>query len=174
MTFYAQIWAQETTKMITVNGKVIEKKTNMGLEFATVTFQDPSNNKIISGTITDAKGNFSVKIAPGKYTLKVEFIGLKSMKLEGIHLQSNQTLSPFVLEEEFTQLENVEIKVEKSTIEHKLDKKIFNVGNDLISKGGTANDILNNVPSVRVTADGGITLRGNSGVRIFVDWCCLL
>ena len=169
MTFYAQIWAQETTKMITINGKVIEKKTNMGLEFATVTFQDPSNNKIISGTITDAKGNFSVKIAPEKYTLKVEFIGLKSMKLEGIDLQSNQTLSPFVLEEEFTQLENVEIKVEKSTIEHKLDKKIFNVGNDLISKGGTANDILNNVPSVRVTADGGITLRGNSGVRILIN-----
>jgi outer membrane receptor protein involved in Fe transport len=68
-----------------------------------------------------------------------------------------------------TQLETVEIKTEKSTIEHKGDKKIFNVGSDLISKGGSALDILNNVPSVTVNADGAINLRGKSGVRILIN-----
>lgn len=67
------------------------------------------------------------------------------------------------------QLETVEIKNEKSTVEHKLDKKIFNVGTDLISKGGSALDILNNVPSVTVNSDGAVSLRGNSGVRILIN-----
>ncbi len=67
------------------------------------------------------------------------------------------------------QLENVEVKNEKSTVEHKLDKKIFNVGTDLISKGGSALDILNNVPSVTVNSDGVVSLRGNSGVRILIN-----
>lgn len=165
----AQIYAQEALKTITIYGKVVEKKSSTPLELATITFLNSSDNKIVAGTITDAKGNFSVKIAAGKYTIKVEFIGLKSILLENIDLQSNQTLSTLFLEEESTRLENVVIKPEKSTIEHKLDKKIFNVGNDLISKGGTANDILNNVPSVRVTADGAVTLRGNSGVRILIN-----
>jgi outer membrane receptor protein involved in Fe transport len=68
-----------------------------------------------------------------------------------------------------TQLETVVIKNEKSTIEHQLDKKVFNVGNDLISKGGNAIDILNNVPSVNVTSEGVVSLRGNSGVRILIN-----
>lgn len=67
------------------------------------------------------------------------------------------------------QLETVEIKNEKSTVEHKLDKKVFNVGTDLISKGGSALDILNNVPSVTVNSDGVVNLRGKSGVRILIN-----
>lgn len=68
-----------------------------------------------------------------------------------------------------TELETVEIKKEKSTIEHKLDKKIFNVGTDILTKGGSAIDILNNVPSVTVNADGVVNLRGKSGVRILIN-----
>lgn len=167
--FCSGLNAQETPKPITIYGKVVEKKSSTPLDFATITFLNAFDNKIVAGTITNEKGDFTVKIAPKKYTIKVEFIGLKSILLENINLQSNQTLPTFFLEEEITQLESVEIKLEKSTIEHKLDKKIFNVGNDLLSKGGTANDILNNVPSVRVTADGAVTLRGNSGVRILIN-----
>lgn len=68
-----------------------------------------------------------------------------------------------------TQLETVEIKKEKSTIEHKLDKKVFNVGTDILTNGGTAIDILNNVPSVSVNSDGVVNLRGKSGVRILIN-----
>nr|WP_315203660.1 outer membrane beta-barrel family protein [uncultured Flavobacterium sp.] len=163
------LFAQETTKILTIKGKVIEKKSNLLLEFATISVINSSDNKIITGTITDDKGNFTVKTSSGKYSIKVEFIGLKSVVLENIDLQTNQTIPTIYLEENTTQLETVEIKTEKSTIEHKLDKKIFNVGNDLISKGGNATDILNNVPSVNVTTEGVVSLRGNSGVRILIN-----
>lgn len=163
------VFGQGTQKLVTISGKVIEKKSNTSLEFATITFQNQTDKKIITGSITDNNGKFVVKTNSGKYTIKVEFISLKSIILENVDIQNNQTLPIFILEEEVTQLENVEIKVEKSTIEHKLDKKIFNVGNDLISKGGNANDILNSVPSVRVNTDGVVSLRGNSGVRILIN-----
>jgi outer membrane receptor protein involved in Fe transport len=78
-------------------------------------------------------------------------------------------MNPILLEEDSAQLETVEIIAEKSTIEYKLDKKVFNVGKDLISKGGSVNDILNNVPSVTVDATGTVSLRGNSNVRILVN-----
>lgn len=169
MSFNIHLFAQETQKNITINGKVVEKESSLPLEFATITFLDATDNKIITGTITDEKGNFTVKIAQKNYTIKVEFIGFKSILLENRNLQSNQTLPPFFMEEELNLLEIVEVTLEKSSIEHKLDKKIFNVGNDIVSKGGTANDILNNVPSVRVNTEGVVSLRGNSGVRILIN-----
>lgn len=169
MSFNIHLFAQETQKNITINGKVVEKESSLPLEFATITFLDATDNKIITGTITDEKGNFTVKIAQKNYTIKIEFIGFKSILLENRNLQSNQTLPPFFMEEELNLLEIVEVTLEKSSIEHKLDKKIFNVGNDIVSKGGTANDILNNVPSVRVNTEGVVSLRGNSGVRILIN-----
>ncbi|WP_310557144.1 outer membrane beta-barrel family protein [Flavobacterium sp.] len=169
LCFANLFFAQETPKSISISGKVIEKKSKIPLEFATITFLNSSDNKVITGAITDNKGNFIVNVIPGKYTVKIEFIGLKNESIENLDLQNNQILPTIYLEENATELEAVEIKVEKSTIEHKLDKKVFNVGNDLISKGGNANDILNNVPSVNVTTEGVVSLRGNAGVRILIN-----
>lgn len=169
MNFGFNLFAQEVPKTVTITGKVVEKKSVSPLEFATITILNPTDNKIIAGTITDNKGNFTVKITPGNYTIKLEFIGLKSIILENTALLSNQTMPTFFVEDEPTQLETVEIKQQKTTIEHKLDKKIFHVGNDLVSKGGTANDILNNVPSVNVNPNGTVSLRGNTGVRLLIN-----
>lgn len=166
---FTVIYSQEIQKTITVRGKVIEEKSANALEFATITLINTANDKLIAGTITDSKGNFSVTITPGKYNIKAEFIGLESSTLENLDLQNNQVLPTFSLDEISTELETVEIKIEKTTIEHKLDKKVFNVGNDLVSKGGSANDILNNVPSVNVNSNGVVSLRGNTGVRILIN-----
>ena len=71
--------------------------------------------------------------------------------------------------EKAKELETITVKAEKSSIETKMDKKIFNVGKDLVAKGGNATDILNNVPSVNVGANGGVSLRGNASVRILIN-----
>lgn len=94
---------------------------------------------------------------------------MESSIIENIDLQADQVLPTFLLDEIPTQLETVEIQTEKTTIEHKLDKKVFNVGSDLVSKGGNATDILNNVPSVSVNYNGTVSLRGNTGVRILIN-----
>jgi outer membrane receptor protein involved in Fe transport len=161
--------AQENVKVIRITGKIIEKKTNIPLEFATVTVQNLKDKKVITGAITDNKGVFEVQIIPGIYTIKAEFIGLKSFAIDTIHLQTSQSLATLYLEEDAKLLEAVEVKADKTSIEYKLDKKIFNVGSDIITKGGSATDILNNVPSVSVNSNGAVSLRGNSGVRILIN-----
>lgn len=166
---FTTIYSQEIQKSITISGKVIEKKTATAIEFATITLINSSDGKVIVETITDGKGTYSFKITSGKYNIKAEFIGLESSTLENFDLQNDQVLPPFLLEEIPTQLETIEIQTEKTTIEHKLDKKVFNVGTDLVSKGGNAIDILNNVPSVSVNYNGAVSLRGNTGVRILIN-----
>jgi outer membrane receptor for ferrienterochelin and colicins len=68
-----------------------------------------------------------------------------------------------------TALQQVIVKTQKSNVEIKLDKKIYNVGQDITAKGGTATDVLNNVPSVTVDSDGNVSLRGNDAVKILID-----
>ena len=63
----------------------------------------------------------------------------------------------------------MEIRAEKSEAQFKLDKTVFNVGKDLANRGGTAEEILDNVPSVTVDIEGNVSLRGNEGVRILID-----
>ncbi len=166
---FLNLFSQDNSKTITVSGKITDKKTDLPLEFATVTFINSVTNSLVTGGISNDKGIYTIKTVPGIYTIKIEFIGLKTQILESKELQSDQTLATVYMQEDATQLETVEVQTEKTIIEHRLDKKVFVVGNDMITKGGTANDILNNVPSVSVNSGGVVSLRGNSGVRILIN-----
>jgi outer membrane receptor protein involved in Fe transport len=78
-------------------------------------------------------------------------------------------LGTIQLAEDATMLNEVVIRTERTTVEIKLDKKVYNVGNDLMVKGGTVSDVLDNIPSVAVDAEGNVSLRGNDNVRILID-----
>lgn len=153
----------------TITGKVLDATTDQALEYATVTVLNPKNNTIIEGGITNEKGVFSLQIEKGIYTIKVEFISFKPYTLNTISIANDLNLESIKLEENLEALEEIQIVAEKTTVELKLDKKVFNVGKDLISLGGSVNDILDNVPSVNVDAGGGISLRGNGNVRILIN-----
>jgi len=73
------------------------------------------------------------------------------------------------LDEDANQLNEVVIRSEKTTVEIKLDKKVYNVGNDLMVKGGTVSDVLDNIPSVSVDVEGNVSLRGNDNVKVLID-----
>ncbi|WP_370424712.1 TonB-dependent receptor domain-containing protein [Tenacibaculum dicentrarchi] len=168
------IQAQRPTKKqgnipkITLTGKIIESNTKQPLEYATLVFTH-MRSKRISGGITDTNGNFSIEVPKGFYAIKVEFIGFKTKNLSNKKLIENTNLGIITLSEDAEKLNEVEIIAEKSTVEIRLDKKIYNVGKDMTVKGGTASDVLDNVPSVNVDAEGAISLRGNDNVRILID-----
>lgn len=161
--------AQQSKEEYTVKGKVVDKTTQQALEYATVTILDAKTNKVLEGGITNGKGNFSLDIAAGTYNIKVEFISFKPYESKNVTIAKDLNLGTINLEEDLEALGEVEIIAEKSTVELKLDKKVFNVGKDLLSQGGTVNDILDNVPSVSVDAGGGISLRGSGNVRILIN-----
>jgi outer membrane receptor for ferrienterochelin and colicins len=152
-----------------VSGNIVEKTTNQPLEYATVTLVNSKNPKDVTGGITDSKGNFVIDTKGGVYNITLEFISFKPLLISNKKIATDINLGNFSLSEDVTQLDEIIIRAEKTTVEIKLDKKVYNVGNDLMVKGGTVSDILDNIPSVTVDVDGTIALRGNTSVRILID-----
>ncbi len=156
-------------KKIKVTGKVIEKSSSQPLEYATIVFESVRNPEMITGGITDAKGEFDIEVNAGNYNIRIEFISFKTVEFKSRNLQSNINLGTISLTDDSTMLEGVELRAEASTVEIKLDKRVYNVGQDMMVKGGTVSDVLDNVPSVSVDVEGNVSLRGNENVRILID-----
>lgn len=164
------IFSQQSPNLqnVTLKGKIIEKETQQVLEYATVVLKDLRTKKL-SGGITNAEGLFSFEVSTGLYEISFEFIGFKKMVLSNQKINANRDFGIINLHADTENLNEVEIIAEKSTVEIKLDKKIYNVGKDMTVKGGTATDVLENVPSVTVDQDGTISLRGNDNVTILIN-----
>ncbi|MCF8322124.1 MAG: TonB-dependent receptor [Flavobacterium sp.] len=162
-----------TTPLVTgsIQGKVIDKKTNEPLSYVNIVVKN--ENKLVNGTVTSGKGFFVIKNLELKnYVVEIQFIGFNSVT-KSVNLSNatkNVDLKLIPLEENAIELEAVEVVKEKSIMEQKIDRKIINVGKDLLSAGATAGEILNNIPSVSVDPQTNeISLRGNSNVRILID-----
>lgn len=155
-------------KKITITGRVMEKGTDFPLEYATIVFENIAT-KQLSGGITDENGNFKFEINAGKYNARVEFISFKTVTIQQKDFNSDTNLGVIQLAPDVAQLSEVEVIAEKSTVEIKLDKRVYNVGKDMMVKGGTVSDVLDNVPSVTVDAEGTVALRGNENVKILID-----
>jgi hypothetical protein len=157
-----------TEKEITLTGKVIDQETKQPLEYATIILKNTKNQKI-SGGITDVNGLFSVQTTAGNYTISIEFISFKAIKIPAQNLTSDKNLGTFQLKDDTNSLDEVVIIAEKTTVDIRLDKKVFNIGKDLSIRGGNASDVLGNVPSVQVDVEGNVSLRGNDNVTILID-----
>ena len=162
-------YAQPGKDKLKVTGKVIEKNSKQPLEYATITLKNTTNPKMIAGGVTNNKGEFTIDVSSGTYDIIVEFISFKSTTIKEKNITENLSLGTIGLAEDAAQLNEVVVRAEKTTVEIKLDKKVYNVGSDLMVKGGTVSDVLDNIPSVSVDAEGTVSLRGNENVRILID-----
>jgi len=163
------LFAQSGGETVSVTGTVLDQETNQPLEYATLVLQSIENPEKVNGGITDIDGKFNVQTAPGNYKISVEYISYRPYVIEQRNLTGPTDLGTIKLQVDATQLEGVEVVGEKTTVEVRLDKKIYNIGKDITTSGGNVSDALNNVPSVTVDVDGAIALRGNSNVRILIN-----
>lgn len=173
LIFGLTLTAQPNNNLVvgSVSGSVIDKNLQEPIPYATVIIADASD-KVISGGISTEDGTFSINDIPnGNYNLKIQFIGYKDYQQPITITRKNKDLNVGVieLEEAIESLDDVTIVAERTTIEQKVDRKVINVGKDLTTTGGTAAEIMNNIPSVNVDQDGNIALRGNQNVRILID-----
>lgn len=152
-----------------ISGSVSDQTLQEGIPYATITLKE--NDQVITGIMTQDNGIFTLKNLPlKKYTVEVAFIGYKTYTTVVDLTQSKDVdLGKIFLEEDAILLEGIEIVAEQSTIEQKIDRKVINVGRDLLTAGATASEIMNNIPTVNVDQDGNISLRGNQNVRVLVD-----
>ena len=167
--FCASTTAQNETDSITVSGKIIEAETNQPLEYATISFFSKAENKIIGGGITDLQGEFKIKTTPGAYDIYIEYFSFMGITKLNINLNQDTNFGSLKMKADLQALDAVDIIAEKTTVEIKLDKKIYNVGKDLTVRGGSVSDVLDNVPSVSVDIEGNVALRGNENVRILIN-----
>lgn len=165
--YLAPTFAQEGNTTLT--GTVLDQETNAPLEYATLVLQRVDDPNKITGGITDADGKFNVTATSGKYNIRVEFISYKPYVLSDRDLNGPVDLGTIHLAIDATQLDAVEVVGEKTTVEIRLDKKIYNIGKDITTSGGNISDALNNIPSVTVDVEGAISLRGNENVRILIN-----
>lgn len=159
----------QTPNEITVSGIVMDSEVNLPLEYATVAFFSKKENKIITGGITDSEGKFSINVPAGTYDISVEYISYEKKTYYDKSLTSDINLGTVGLALDVEALGEVEVIAERTTVEIKLDKKIYNVGKDLTVRGGTVSDVLDNVPSVSVDVEGNVSLRGQDNVRILIN-----
>lgn len=165
LIFSFQVFGQ---KNFYVRGIVKDKLNDTPLEFATVKLY--SNNKILDGKMTLSDGTFEFSAIPGIYALEIEFVGYQYFKSEIFNVtDADFDIGILKISHSNTSLEELIVQGEKSSAELQLDKRVFNVGKDLANAGGSAQDILINVPSVTIDPDGAIKLRGSGNVRILID-----
>lgn len=156
-------------KNVNVSGKLVDKASGSPLEFATVSFISNDKTVLAQGGVTDLDGNYDIPIKPGTYTVRFEYITFKTVEKLNQVITSDTNFGTLSLTLDIAQLDAAVVIAEKTTVDIRLDKKIYNVGKDLTVSGGSASDVLNNVPSVSVDVEGNIALRGNDNVRILID-----
>jgi hypothetical protein len=159
--------AQDNTFSIT--GTIVEKDNERPMEYATLVLENVDNPNEITGGMTDSKGKVKVEVKPGTYNIRVEYLSFKTFRLNNQDLKGPLDLGVIKLELDATQLEDVVVVGERTSVEVRLDKKVYNVGKDLTNSGATVSDALGNIPSVTVDVEGSIALRGNDNVRILIN-----
>jgi len=160
--------AQTNTTEIT--GKVVERLGYQPIEFATVILKDANSEKVITGTTTTEDGTFEIATVAPDFYIEVTFIGFNPSVIKDFQVINNKAdLGTILLAENSTALDEVVVRGERSQMEFRLDKRVYNVGKDLSSTGASALEVLNNVPSVNVNIEGEISLRGSTGVQILIN-----
>ncbi|MDD5570889.1 MAG: TonB-dependent receptor [Bacteroidales bacterium] len=156
-----------------IRGNINDSISSQPVEYANIVLFRKKDSSMVTGTITNEKGAFILnKIPFGNYYIICSFIGYRNFKIPNILITPKvpeKNLGNVNLVMSNSSLKEVNITSEKPMMEYALDKKIINVEKAVTSTGGTAVDVLQNVPSVTVDADGNVSLRGNSNVTILVD-----
>ena len=152
-----------------VKGKIIDAELKQPIAYASIVLKS-KDGKIITGGITKDNGNFQIDAnSPTDFVFEVQYIGYKTYTQNISSTKNVIDIGVIEISENVEELAGVEIVVERSTIEQKIDRKVINVGKDLTTSGATAADIMANVPSVDVDQDGNISFRGNQNIRVLID-----
>ncbi len=155
---------------VTITGKVVETDSNTPVEFATVAVINASDDKPVTGATTSPSGSFSLTTSASDFYVEISFIGFQKRTIRDFTITNGRiNLGTINLSSDSKQLDEIVVEGERSSTEFKLDKRVFNLGSDLRSTGASALEVLNNVPSVNVTIQGQIQLRGSSGVQVLIN-----
>jgi len=160
-----------TLSAATLSGTIKDIKTNKALEFANVAVYANDTEDIITGTMSGVDGTFRVFNVPaGNYYLVVSYMGYEKGRRDGVTLNGkNVDVGSILLKPVTLKMGDVLVEAEKPAVTYKIDKRVIDAKQFLSARGGTAVEILENVPSVDVDIEGNVSLRGSSNFTVMID-----
>jgi len=162
-----RLWSQSE---IRIEGQVADALSKIPIPYASLALVDSVDGRVKDGVTTGEDGTFDLTTKETDFYLEISFMGYQSLQIRNYNPQSSVVrLGVIYLKENSQSLDEIEVTAEKSAMEFKLDKRVFNVGKDLNTTGMGALDVLSNVPSLNVNIEGQISLRGNTGVQILIN-----
>lgn len=169
VTFSIQVTAQDRA---TITALVVDGESEAPVGFASAALLVQGSQSYVKGmqTVNDGKITFT-DVPPGTYAIRITYVGYEDYLKENIRVQAGQhvDLGHIPLRSSGELLDEVVVQGTPPAMELGIDRKIFNVEQSTISEGGTATDLLENVPSLQVDVDGSVSLRGSSSVRILIN-----
>jgi len=160
-------------KECTLTGKIIESGTGNVVQYANIVLYSMRDSSIVDGAVADENGIFFMdKLPYGRFQVEVNFIGYEKLIIPKIMLtpkQKDLDLGSIKIKQAVTELQEVEIVEDRQHIEYKIDKKVVNVSQDIMSSNGSAVDVLENVPSLETDIEGNVSLRGSSSFTVLID-----
>ncbi|WP_029287575.1 outer membrane beta-barrel family protein [Pedobacter sp. R20-19] len=164
----------QTGSKAKIIGVLKDAKTQETIPFATAVLIDKTTAKNVKIAQTDLNGAFVMSDLPkGNFTFKISFVGYQTMVRDNIAITAaTGTLNFGDIKMNAAKgniLSEVTVTGQKQGMQMGIDKKIFSVDQSVISEGGSATDLLQNVPSVSTDMDGNVSLRGSTGVKVLID-----
>lgn len=170
LCFAPDMFANETDGKI--KGIVMDGELGGPLEFVTVQVKAKGSDKIVQGSVTGSDGNYAIGgLKKGEYVVTFSYIGYEEVSKNISISNDNQILSlgELTLAEDANQLGEVEVVAKRPQMRFEIDRKVFDATQDIAAEGGSASDLLSNIPSVEVDNEGSVSLRGNSSVTIWIN-----
>ncbi|WP_053058417.1 outer membrane beta-barrel family protein [Pedobacter sp. BMA] len=157
-----------------ITGVLKDAKTQETIPFATAVLINKSTGKNAKVAQTDVNGAFTMADLPaGTFTFKISYVGYQTMVRDNVSITASTGTLNFgdikMNSAKGNILSEVTVTGQKSGMQMGIDKKIFSVDQSVISEGGSAGDLLQNVPSVSTDMDGNVSLRGSTGVKVLID-----
>jgi outer membrane receptor protein involved in Fe transport len=155
-----------------IKGQLVEAGSHRPIDFADIFLYIKGNADPLLHTIPETDGRFQLyDVHDGEYTLLVKLVGFDVYTRSDIRLNSSAALDLGTIEMKALELglAEVEVVAQKKQVVYKLDKKVIEVTNNVLASGGSAVDVLENTPSIRVDAEGEVTFRGSGGFAVYVD-----
>lgn len=156
-----------------ISGNIIDSVSTFPIEFAIVELLSAKSDKQVDGTITEEDGSFKLKnVKTGKYKLKVSFLGYTEKIVNAIDLTlsaPDKKIGNVLLNPSSFMLDDIQIVDQRSLVESKIDKIVYNVSKDPTLTGGDATDVLRKVPMLTVDMEGNVSLRGSEKVKILLN-----
>ncbi len=155
-----------------VRGKIVDETTGDPVEFVNIVVTPKGSTHLAGGTITDGEGSFRIdELAYGSYVLTVSYIGYQNTTREFTlsATAKNAHFKQIAISEDNQMLKEIEVTGVRSQMKFEIDKKVFNVDQAIAATGGSASDILQNIPSVEVDTEGTVSLRGSESVTVWIN-----